>query len=273
MFTSGFKEKSANEITMCGSAEAFGILLEFAYTGELNGTKATRQMFNVLDLACYIQFTEFAETSSEFLLAKFESEPHKVSVRDAWNISLLARNHDYLRDLLAASLKYLDDNVKSLKNLDIFLQDASVTFLQDFLCREDLSNEDEEKQVLELVSNWLKHDWSNRCSYSHQLLQKVRLGLVTSDDIKDILGPEILGIQECCDFVNHVLQLHASDTSKDTLAFENPDLFMGRSAITAPIASREHNSFEFYNQKLGFGWKWKRWTHFLEGTKVFLSLE
>ena len=87
-------------------------------------------------------------------------------------------------------------------------------------------------QVLELVCNWLHRDWPKRRIYSSQLLQKVRLGLIAPDDIKSFIGPDILGIPECSDLVNHVLELEASEISNDILAVENVDLFMTRSAIT-----------------------------------------
>ena len=83
-----------------------------------------------------------------------------------------------------------------------------------------------------MVCNWLKYDWSNRCNYSYQLLRKVRLGLVESEDIHHLLGPEILGIKECYDLVVHVWHLQVSNTCKDLIAVENPALFMGRSACT-----------------------------------------
>ncbi len=147
MFSSGFKEKSASVVNIGGSAEAFGILLDFAYTGYLNTAQTHPNIFDVLELSCYAQFTELAETSSQFLMTLFQSEPDKIPLEDAWKISELSRQVDHLDDLLTASLIYFDDNVEGLKNLDIFLETASVTFLLEFLNRENLSDQDKEHQV------------------------------------------------------------------------------------------------------------------------------
>ena len=149
MFTSGFKEESASEITIDGirSAEAFDVFLEYAYTGKLNVDKVATHMFDVLYSACYIQFTEFIERLREYAIHVFESQPEKVTACEAWKCSVLADNHAHMRCLREASLKYLDDNVEGLKKLDIFLRDSSVEFLEEFLGREYLSGHDEEKEV------------------------------------------------------------------------------------------------------------------------------
>ncbi|XP_072030512.1 kelch-like protein 32 [Amphiura filiformis] len=255
MFTSGFKERSENEINISGNAAALKILLNFAYTGELNDSITADNMYDVIEMACYTQFTDFAKECSGEIIDLFSDEAEdKIAVCDAYKICLLARNHEHLKSLLQASVEFLDDHVDGLKNLEIFLHNTSYTFLQELLSREYLSSETEEKQVLELVLNWLKHDWENRHIHAHPLLQKVRLGLIASDDINELVGAEILKIQECSDMMNHVLQMQASEKSSETLSFDDPSMFTTRSTITAPIASVRRDgkkNFEFYNDKRG----------------------
>ena len=76
---------------------------------------------------------------------------------------------------------------------------------------------------------WLKHNWEDRCAHSLQLLQKVRLGLLASEDLKELIGPEILEIPGCSDLVNEVLKLKASEKSKHDLSVEKPEFFETRS--------------------------------------------
>ncbi len=151
MFTSGFKERLDQEITISGSACAFQLLLHFAYKGDLDDSLITpNNMYDVIELACYTQFTNFAKACSDSIVSMFEDddESKNMNVSDVYKICLVARNHDYLEELLQASLEFLDDNVEGLKNLDTFLQNTSYAFLSEFLCREYLSSETEEKQVL-----------------------------------------------------------------------------------------------------------------------------
>ncbi|XP_072035241.1 kelch-like protein 15 [Amphiura filiformis] len=244
MFTSGFRESSENMIKIDGSAAAFEILLNFAYTGEVDSQVSTC-IYEVLEMACYMQFTRFAQTCSSVVEDVLLENTYKLSVSDVWKVMLLAGKHTYMKQLHEVSLHYLEDHVEGLKCLDTFLENTSMTFLQAFLSRENLANEDDEKQVLELVINWLKHDWENRKKHSHQLLQKVRLGLVASEDIKELVSAEILGIPECLELVNQVLQVQASKKPRDVLATKNPDIAATRSTITAPIVSHG-GRFTFY---------------------------
>ncbi|XP_072035238.1 kelch-like protein 38 [Amphiura filiformis] len=247
MFTSGFRESSDKKIKIDGSAAAFEILLNFAYTGKVMISQVSACIYEVLEMACYMQFTKFVEICSSTirqLLFTAKCNP-ELSIGDVCRVMSLAEEHKDLQHLHEASLKYFEDHVEGLKSLDVFLENASMTSLQAFLSQENLGSEDDEKQVLELVINWLKHDWENRKKHSHQLLQKVRLGLVASEDIKELVTPEILGIPECLDLVNHVLQVQASKKPRDILAIENPEIAATRSTITAPIVSNR-GDFHFY---------------------------
>ncbi|XP_072035240.1 kelch-like protein 25 [Amphiura filiformis] len=245
MFTSGFRESSDKKIKIDGSAAAFEILLNFAYTGEVANSQVSACSYEVLEMACYMQFTRFAQICSSAIEEILEKNTCKLPVSDVCKVMLLAEKHTYLQQLHEASLKYLEDHVEGLKSLEVFLENTSMTLLEAFLSRENLANEDDEKQVLELVINWLKHDWENRKKHSHQLLQKVRLGLVASEDIKELVTPEILDIPECSDLVNQVLQMQGSKKPRDVLAIENPEIAATRSTIMAPVISYEGN-FHYY---------------------------
>ncbi|XP_072044625.1 kelch-like protein 25 [Amphiura filiformis] len=245
MFTSGFRESSDKKIKIDGSAAAFEILLNFAYTGKVGNSQVSTCCYEVLEMACYMQFTRFVQTCSSSIKTLLMRDEYKLSVCDVCKVMLLAEKHSNLKELHEASLKYLEDHVEGLKCLEVFLENTTMTFLQAFLSRENLGSEDDENHALELVINWLKHDWENRKKHSHQLLQKVRLGLVASEDIKELVSPEILGIPECLDLVNQVLQEQASKKPRDVLAFENPEIAATRSTIMAPIISR-FGDFQFY---------------------------
>ena len=147
MFTSGFKETGTNEIKIDGNSKAMETLLQFSYTGKLNGTLMMDHLFDVLELSCYTHSMEFSKTCAEFIVDLYEAEPEKISVDDACKISFLGRNHDHLTELVQASDKRLKDNMVVLKNTEVFLQNASAPFLQEFLSRDELFSDIDEKQV------------------------------------------------------------------------------------------------------------------------------
>ena len=149
MFTSGFKETSEGEISIDGSPMAFEVLLQFAYTGRLNADRLLRQhhMYHIFEMSCYMQFVEFSKTCAESITEFVQCKAtENLFVSDAIKISLLARNHGY-KELVEVCDKYLEDNVEVLKDSEGFLHNASVPFLLQFLCREDLASESQEKHV------------------------------------------------------------------------------------------------------------------------------
>ena len=145
MFTSGFKETNQSEVTIDGNPTAFYVLLQFAYTGRLNRLQLQDHMYDIFEMACYMQFVEFSKTCAEVITNIFKSTK-RVSVSDAFKISLLAHNHDY-RELVQVCDTHLEDNVEVLKDSDEFLQNASAPYLLQFLGREDLARGCEEKHV------------------------------------------------------------------------------------------------------------------------------
>ena len=102
-------------------------------------------------------------------------------------------------------------------------------------------------QVLEMVICWVKYNWEKRCSHLLQLLQEVRLGVVSADDLKNLLGPELLEIPGCSDLVGEVLQLQASMNSIEDVPLDKQKLFETRSTITVSI----HYKVVISNSKCG----------------------
>ncbi len=147
MFTSGFKESTQNEINIDGNPDVFRVLITFAYTGVLELSPKTA--YDVLNMACYMQFTMVYKTCATFIngCLKATSKIHQMDPGDVYKIYLLAKNHHVLEYLSEAVVTFIENNVQEFKRSDVFLQHASVSFLQSFLCREDLASATDEKQV------------------------------------------------------------------------------------------------------------------------------
>ncbi len=95
--------------------------------------------------------------------------------------------------------------------------------------------------MLELVINWLQHDWDNRQIHTHALLQKVRLGLIATADIKDLVSPDILRVEGCSDLIDHVIKEQVSEKSVLSLSVEDPSMFATRSVLTVRGKTKTKN--------------------------------
>ena len=154
MFTSGFQESIQREIKIDGNPEAFDMLLEFAYTGKVNVTKLKSHMFDVFELSLYTDFHEFCLLCSQILKKLFELKEEGITVDEVCKVMFLANKHDEVGgdddfwDLACAARSFLMANLEVLKDTEVFLENATETFLlKEFLCNEDLATENEEKQV------------------------------------------------------------------------------------------------------------------------------
>ena len=150
MFTAGFKEKSESEVSVEGEPEIFEVLLEFAYTGNLKITSETA--YGVLDMACYMQFTDLSEACQTYLsnIYKEYTPSKKISMGEVFRIAGLAKNHvnhKHMKQLAIDSEKYMSKHVKVMKNCDVFLQLADEEYMSLFLQRQDLSSKNEESEV------------------------------------------------------------------------------------------------------------------------------
>ena len=93
-------------------------------------------------------------------------------------------------------------------------------------------------QILQCAVNWLNHDWNRRKTHALEIMKKIRLGRAPADELKKILGEEMLSIPECKGMVEEVLKLHAA--TKETAAsvplyISHPDFFATRNTVTVGV--------------------------------------
>ena len=147
MFTSGFKETGQSEIKIDGNPECFELLLKFAYTSSVNMARLHDLLYDIFEMSCYMQFAEFSNSCAEEISDILQYEVSEdISLGDTLKISLLARDHGY-KELAEVCDKRLAGNFEVLKDIDVFLQNATAPFLLQFLQREDLASENSEKHV------------------------------------------------------------------------------------------------------------------------------
>ncbi|XP_072020910.1 kelch-like protein 25 [Amphiura filiformis] len=260
MLTSGFTEANQDVITIDGKAEHFEMLLQYIYTGKLDVSWTTSQddICGILQMANYLLLMDAVSNCTSLIQDLYENfTVEQMPIKVAFKYLLVAKAND-LMDLVKSSERRLQDNLMMLKKCKVFLEDASVEFMEEFLSGDNLATADEEEEVLMLVLEWLKFDWDNRRPHTYRLLQKVRLGLVPEDRCNELLDDSILAIPECKILIDKVDQLMDDDTvSEQVMALRKPELFATRSTVTAPVSietrkyslSYEKTYFRYYNAK------------------------
>ncbi|XP_072015489.1 kelch-like protein 32 isoform X2 [Amphiura filiformis] len=233
MFTSGFQESGRSEVTVQeGSADSFSQLLDFAYTGYFQ--LSVTNVCDILRMACYMDFNHAINVCVKYAVDCY----HGINLDDTFEIYYLAESH-FITNEVNVLRKHLLKNFLKLAESKTFLDHASRDFVLMCLSSQEIeADEPQEEEILQCTLNWLRHDWNQRNSHTADLLKKVRLGLVSSASLKQILGDEVLGIPECMKMVDEVVKLH-DKTAPMALIESHPDMFATRNTITVPVFLEE----------------------------------
>ena len=143
MFTSGFKESTADEVKIDADPEVFENLLEFIYSGNLDLTSDESQQVELLQMACYFQLTDV--TTLCRIYAKWISNNRKnISMDDIFKIGDISVDQG-LEKLVTVTLDAIRKRLKELKASEEFLKSNSMCLLEMLLGQEDFSEAKEEE--------------------------------------------------------------------------------------------------------------------------------
>ncbi|XP_072050211.1 kelch-like protein 30 [Amphiura filiformis] len=232
MFSSGFQESAMREVTVPGTEDCFTQLLEFAYTGYF--TLSVQTAAGILRMANYMMLTDAMKLCAEYLCEVKEN----LSIDDCFEVWSISCNHsDSLSDVAKLYQEHLVQNFPECGRSDVFLENASADILMEMMDNDDIETDTcTEEQILQVVIAWLKYDWEQRKVSAAHLLKKVRLGLVQVENLKQILGEEILDVPECKDMVEEVFRLNATKDEADVPLIESrPELFASRNTVTGQL--------------------------------------
>ncbi|XP_072015547.1 kelch-like protein 28 isoform X2 [Amphiura filiformis] len=243
MFTSGFQESHSSEVSITGKPEAFQILLDFSYSGELNlPSNETATVMDVLKMAHYLQYNLVVVRCEEVLLQNF----HQCTLKDI--LQMMSESDVFGLDSLKTRCKqYLVENFDGSEE---FLQCMTSELIVETLNHTDFHVMDE-KEVFDIIVAWLKHDWEGRKEFAPQLLERVRLGAVPVPHLTltFLQMPELNTIPECQQMLVRVMQLLNSKQPNDPpLSISHPALFESRSMITAVITFTLDGSMRFFEE-------------------------
>lgn len=176
MFTSNFKEHDQKEVCIQGiSSETFRDVIAFIY-GKENRIRQSN-VDQLLEASCMLQIDCFKNECEDFLTKEMtvESSVH------IWHLSSSFSCVELANKAKRTVLENFDEIVTTLDFLSLGIQE-----MKELIQSDDLWTSCEDK-VCEAVLSWLNHDKSNRLSDFPDLLEFVRLPLLSPEYFSQFL--------------------------------------------------------------------------------------
>uniref|UniRef100_UPI00358FEA1D kelch-like protein 12 n=1 Tax=Myxine glutinosa TaxID=7769 RepID=UPI00358FEA1D len=199
MFTNELKEKDKPHVHLQGlTSSTMEILLDFVYTETVHVTVENVQ--ELLPAACLLQLKGVKQACCEFLESQLDPS-NCLGIRE------FAEAHNCLDLQQGAELFSLKFFPEVVQHEEFRLLGKSEV---EKLIRCDEIQVDSEEPVFEAVVNWVKHAEKERSSFLPDLLQYVRMPLLTPRYITDDIDTEplIRCSLECRDLVDEAKKFH-----------------------------------------------------------------
>nr|MBE5725388.1 diablo [Cucujiformia]NVI72873.1 diablo [Cucujiformia] len=193
MFTGELAESRQTEVTIRDIDElAMDLLIDFCYTSHIVVEESNVQM--LLPAACLLQLTEIQDICCEFL--KRQLDPS-----NCLGIRAFADTHS-CRELLRIADKFTQHNFQEVMDSEEFLL-LPVSQLVDIISSDELNVRTEE-QVFNAAMLWVKYNVSERRQHLPQVLQHVRLPLLSPKFLVGTVGSDLLvrSDESCRDLVD-----------------------------------------------------------------------
>ncbi|XP_012272715.1 ring canal kelch homolog isoform X2 [Orussus abietinus] len=211
MFTS-FEERDQERITLLGvDHAALELLVDYAYTAEVHVTEDNVQV--LLPAANLLQLTDVRDACCDFLQAQLHPS-------NCLGIRAFADLHGCL-ELLAHADNYIEQHFSEVVEGEEFLTLASHQVAK-LICSDRLTVPSEEK-VFECVISWVHSDLEKRQEYLAQLMEHVRLPLLSQEYLVQRVEEEPLlkANLQCKDYLIEALKYHLLKGEQKSL-FKTP---------------------------------------------------
>ncbi|ELT96732.1 hypothetical protein CAPTEDRAFT_109214 [Capitella teleta] len=214
MFTADLTERGQAEVELHEvDPESVYLIIEYAYTGHIEITRSNAQ--NLLAASSLFQVTRVLKACATFMETQLD-ELNCVGVH------YFAHIHNCTA-LRKKAQEFIEKNFVNVCHGEEFLS-LPEDKLSEILSSSEL-NVEKEEIVLDALLNWTLHERDVRISSLSELLPQVRLALINSCYIQEVLGRNNL-LSECTEFL------------KDLKTFEaNPEKYAGKHAISTVLRS------------------------------------
>merc|ERR1719305_1713774 len=198
MFT-GFTERDSNRVNIHGvDPEALTVLVDYVYTSEVDVTEDNVQC--LLPAANLLQLTDVRDACCEFL----QSQLHPTN---CLGIRAFADLHGCL-DLLTSTESYIERHFTEVLECDEFYGLTPEQVAQ--LIASDTITVPSEEKVFESVISWINFNTDERSGHLPQLLEHVRLPLLSQEYLLNRVESEPLlkTNDNCKDFIIEAMKFH-----------------------------------------------------------------
>ncbi|CAI5648316.1 unnamed protein product [Oreochromis niloticus] len=199
MFTSELAEKGKSFVDIQGlTASTMEILLDFVYTETVLVTVENVQ--ELLPAACLLQLKGVKRACCDFLESQLDPS-NCLGIRD------FAETHNCL-DLMQAAELFSQKHFSEVVQHEEFMLLSQTEVEKLIKC--DEIQVDSEEPVFEAVLNWVKHNRKEREPYLPDMLEFVRMPLLTPRYITDVIDTEplIRCSLPCRDLVDEAKKFH-----------------------------------------------------------------
>ncbi|XP_058814850.1 ring canal kelch homolog isoform X2 [Topomyia yanbarensis] len=198
MFT-GFEESRQDRITLQGvDHRALQLLIEYVYTSVVEVTEDNVQV--LLTAANLLQLTDVRDACCDYLQTQLDPS-NCLGIRDFADI------HGCI-DLLNYAETYIEQHFSEVVQFEEFLNLTSEQVAN--LIKSDRLSVPSEEKVYECVIIWIQYDIASRQSYLADLMEHVRLPLLSQEYLVQRVEKEHLlkGDIQCKDFIIEALKYH-----------------------------------------------------------------
>ncbi|XP_067671133.1 kelch-like protein 3 [Haliotis asinina] len=212
MFTGEMAEAKANRIILQEiDPKALSLLVEFVYTSEIHVTEDNVQ--TLLPAANILQMTEVREACCEFLQAQLHPS-NSLGIRDFADLHACTDLNNYAQT-------YTEQHFTEVVHYDEFLSLSENQVAR--LISSDRLTVTSEEQVFEAVMSWVQHDLGSRQGLVEQLLEHVRLPLMTQEYLVQRVEEEPLvkTNSRCKDFLIEAMKYHLLKSDQKVM-FKTP---------------------------------------------------
>ncbi len=199
MFTGEMAESKQRIVAINGiDGASVSCLIDYAYTATIEISEENVQL--ILPAASVLQFEAVKEACSEFLRRQLDAD-------NCLGIKVFAEVHG-CSELLSAASVFSSHHFSQVRRKEEFLK-LSLDEVESFLSNDQL-NVENEFEVYQAVVEWVEHDRAKRSQHMFEVLQLVRLPLLTPEQLLKRVRTNqlVLANPDCVELLMEALQCH-----------------------------------------------------------------
>ena len=211
MFTTGLMEKNEEVITLKGvTSIAFGALLKYAYSGNVDINPDNIE--EILAAAHMLQFENVQDACFEFLR-------NNIDCVNCIAISHLAEKYNCKKAQLDAE-EFSRQNFRDVTKTKEFLE-MDIDYVVRLVSSDEL-NVTNESEIYTAIMSWTKYSQASRSRFLWQLLNYLRVPLLSRKFLIDVLAKEelVIGDRDCRRFLLDALDYHLLPERRDQFHIE-----------------------------------------------------